>query len=75
MGIRGIRKVASVEIPVKDAGTLGVDPVAVGAAGAKVKRLDYFVPVLGAGAEMLEGSTEEIIDKLIELLKSKGGLK
>ena len=26
-------------------------------------------------AEMLEGSTEEIIDKLIELLKAKGGLK
>jgi electron transfer flavoprotein beta subunit len=75
VGIRGIRKVASVEIPVKDAGTLGVDAATVGEAGARVKRIDYFVPVLGAGAEMLEGSTEEIIDKLIELLKSKGGLK
>jgi electron transfer flavoprotein beta subunit len=30
---------------------------------------------MGEGAEMLEGSTEEIIDKLIELLKAKGGLK
>jgi electron transfer flavoprotein beta subunit len=30
---------------------------------------------MGDGAEMLEGSTEEIIDKLIELLKAKGGLK
>jgi electron transfer flavoprotein beta subunit len=44
-------------------------------AGAKVKRLDYFVPEMGEGAEILEGSTEEIIDKLIELLKAKGGLK
>jgi electron transfer flavoprotein beta subunit len=41
----------------------------------KVKRLDYFVPELGAGAEMLEGSNEEIIEKLIELLKAKGGIK
>ncbi len=75
VGIRGIRKVASVEIPVHGAGDLGVDPAAVGAAAAKVKRLDYFVPQLGAGAEILEGSMEEKIDKLIELLKAKGGLK
>ena len=75
VGIRGIRKVASVEIPEMGAGDLGVDASSVGAAGAKVKRLDYFVPELGEGAEMLEGSTEEIIAKLIELLKAKGGLK
>jgi electron transfer flavoprotein beta subunit len=57
------------------AADLGVDAATVGAAGAKVKRLDYFVPEMGEGAEMLEGSTEEIIAKLIELLKAKGGLK
>ena len=38
VGIRGIRKVASVEIPVLNAAALGVDPAAVGAAGARVKR-------------------------------------
>ena len=75
VGIRGIRKVASVEIPVMGAADLGVDAGSVGAAGAVVKRLDYFVPELGDGAEMLEGSTEEIVDKLIELLKAKGGIK
>jgi len=75
VGIRGIRKVASVEIPVHGAGDLGVAADAVGEAGAKVKRLDYYVPELGEGAEMLEGSTEEIIEKLIEMLKAKGGLK
>jgi electron transfer flavoprotein beta subunit len=47
----------------------------VGAAGARMKRLDYFVPDLGEGAEILEGSMEEISDKLIELLKAKGGIK
>lgn len=75
VGIRGIRKVASVEIPVHSAADLAVAADAVGAAGARVKRLDYFVPEMGAGAEILEGSMEEKIDKLIELLKAKGGLK
>ncbi len=75
VGIRGIRKVASVEIPRMGAAELGVDPAAVGGAAAKVRRLDYFVPPLGEGAEMLDGGTDEVVDKLIELLKAKGGLK
>jgi electron transfer flavoprotein beta subunit len=75
VGIRGIRKVASVEIPTQGAGDLGVAADTVGAAGAKVKRVDYFTPELGDGAEMIEGSTEEKVEKLIEMLKAKGGLK
>lgn len=75
VGIRGIRKVASLEIPTHSTADLGLDAATVGAAGAKVKRLDYFVPELGEGAEILEGDTEEIISKLIEMLKAKGGLK
>jgi electron transfer flavoprotein beta subunit len=75
VGIRGIRKVASVEIPSHGASDIGVDAGVIGASGAKVKLVDYFVPEMGEGAEMLEGSTEEIIAKLMELLKAKGGLK
>ncbi|MGE0082855.1 MAG: electron transfer flavoprotein subunit beta [Desulfococcaceae bacterium] len=73
VGIRGIRKVASIDIPVHGAGDLGVSSV--GEAAAKVKRVDYFVPDMGEGAEILEGSTDEIIAKLMEMLKAKGGLK
>jgi electron transfer flavoprotein beta subunit len=72
VGIRGIRKVASVEIPTLGAADLGLDAAAV---AARVKRSDYFLPDMGEGAEILEGSDEEIIDKLVELLKAKGGLK
>jgi len=75
VGIRGIRKVASVEIPAHTAADLGLSPESVGSAGAKVKRLDYFRPELGAGAEMLEGSADEKVEKLVELLKAKGGIK
>jgi electron transfer flavoprotein beta subunit len=75
VGIRGIRKVASVDIPVWGAADLGLDASTVGETGARVKRIDYFVPALGEGAEILEGSDEEIADKLIDLLKAKGGIK
>ena len=75
VGIRGIRKVASVEIPEWGPSDLGLDAAAVGTAGAKVKRVDYFIPEMGEGAEILEGSTEEIAEKLIELLKANGGIK
>jgi electron transfer flavoprotein beta subunit len=75
VSIRGIRKVASLDIPVHTAGDLGVSSESVGESGAKTKRLDYFMPETGDGAEILEGSRDEIIDKLIELLKAKGGIK
>jgi electron transfer flavoprotein beta subunit len=75
VGIRGIRKVASLNIPVHTAADLGIAGDTVGESGARMKRLDYFVPDAGEGAEILEGSTDEIIDKLVELLKAKGGIK
>ncbi len=75
VGIRGIRKVASVDIPVLGASDLGIDAAGVGESGARVKRIDYFVPQLGEGAEILEGSNEEVAEKLIDLLKAKGGIK
>jgi electron transfer flavoprotein beta subunit len=75
VGMRGIRQVASVEIPTYGAAELGLQTSSVGEAAAKLKRDDYFVPALGKGAEMLEGSSEEIIDQLLESLKAKGGLQ
>jgi electron transfer flavoprotein beta subunit len=74
VGMRGIRQVASVPIPTFDASELGVDPGSVGESAAKVKRVDYFVPALGKGAEMLQGSREENVAKVLELVAAKGGL-
>ena len=75
VGMRGIRQVQSVEIPTYGAAELGIDGGSVGEAGAKLKRDDYFVPALGKGAEILEGSNEEIAIKLIDLMKAKGGVQ
>jgi electron transfer flavoprotein beta subunit len=65
VGMRGIRQVASVPIPKVQAPAL---------APAKVVRADYFVPPAGKGAEILSGSREEIVEKVFELVKTKGGL-
>ena len=75
VGMRGIRAVASVPIPTYGAPDLGVAPGTAGEAAAQVKRVDYFVPALGKGAEMLGGSREENVEKVLELVAAKGGLK
>ncbi len=75
VGMRGIRAVAAVPIPMHNAAELGIAPNATGELGARVKRVDYFVPALGKGAQMLSGSREENIDKVLELIAAKGGLK
>ncbi len=75
VGMRGIRQVASVAIPTLGAADLAVAAGSVGVAAAKVTRLDYFVPPAGRGAQMLQGSREDIIDSLVGLLAAKGGLK
>jgi electron transfer flavoprotein beta subunit len=75
VGMRGIRAVASLPVPTFAAADLGLNVATVGEAGAKVKRIDYFVPALGKTAEMLTGSREENVEKVLELVAAKGGLK
>ncbi len=71
VSIRGIRKVASVEIPTLSASDIDFsDDIS-----QKLEKIEYFQPDLGEGAEMLEGSDEEMAEKLVELLKAKGGIK
>lgn len=75
VGMRGIRQVASVPIPTLGTADVEVDHTAVGERAAKLKRVDYFVPTLGRGAEMLTGGREENVEKVLELIGAKGGLK
>ena len=73
VGMRGIRQVASVPIPALGAAELGIDPAITGERAAKVRRIDYFIPDVGEGAEMLHGTREENASRVIELVYAKGG--
>lgn len=75
VGMRGIRQVSSIPIPTPDAAELGVDLNLVGRSAAKVNRVGYFVPVSSKSTEMLHGSPDEIIDKLIVRMTAKGVLQ
>ena len=75
VGMRGIRAVASLPVPTYGATELQIDPGSVGKLAAKVQRLDYFVPTLGTGAEMLGGSREANVERVTELIAAKGGLR
>ena len=75
VGMRGIRQVASAPIATLAAADLGIDPTTVGERAAIVKRIDYFVPAVGKGAELLHGSREENAEKVLEIIGAKGGVK
>ncbi len=75
VGMRGIRQVAAVPIPTYGLVELGLDAGSVGESAAKVRRVDYFLPELGKRAEILHGSREENVDRVLELVAAKGGLK
>ncbi len=75
VGMRGIRQVASLPIPTLGASDLGTDKAIVGEASAKVRRVDYCIPALSKGAEMLHGSREENANKVLEWVAARGGLK
>lgn len=72
VSIRGIRKVADVDIPVKSATDLGLD--AGDLQDRWVTTEELFLPPTGASAEILDGNPDEVVEQLIERLKQNGGL-
>jgi electron transfer flavoprotein beta subunit len=75
VGMKGIRAVASVPIPTYGVSDLGIDASTVGASAAKATRVDYFVPALGKSARMLDGTRDDNVERVLELVAAKGGLK
>lgn len=74
VSIRGIRKVGSIDIPTSSAADLNLSADQVSAGATRVKLEELFLPERGDGAQMLEGSDSEMIDKLVDLLQEKGVL-
>ena len=74
VSIMGIRKVAKKEIKVFGAADLNLKPDEVGLPGSNIKIEKVLFPPAGEGAEMLQGSPEELSLKVLTILKDKGGL-
>jgi electron transfer flavoprotein beta subunit len=75
VGMKGLRAVQSVSIPVHDAADLGLRSEEFGAGAASVRRVGFFVPALGKGARMLTGNREDNAAEVVGLIAAKGGLK
>jgi electron transfer flavoprotein beta subunit len=69
--LRGIMQAKRKEIHTRSCADLELDPQSVGAAGARLEIVDVAFPEAGAGAELLEGSAEEMARALVERLKTK----
>lgn len=70
VSIMGIRKVASKEIKTYSLSDLGLSVEDV---ESLTTVENAALPQVGEGAEMLEGSPDEVNDKILELVKEKGG--
>jgi electron transfer flavoprotein beta subunit len=67
--LRGISRSKSVKITTWSAADLGVDPGAVGLAGSSTQVIKVFFPQRVCQAEILTGTPEAQVDKLLEKLK------
>ena len=67
--LRGIMQAKKKEIASPGPADLGLDPQAIGAAGARLEVLSVAFPEAGAGAKMLEGEPEAVARELVELLQ------
>jgi electron transfer flavoprotein beta subunit len=74
VSIMGIRKVAKKEIKSCGLEELAMKPDETGTAGSKTVIEKVFLPPVGEGAQMLEGTTESIAESVVSILKEKGGV-
>ncbi len=74
VSIRGIRRVAGIEIPVRDAAALGLAPEEAGPGNERVALEELLLPPQGGGAEILEGRPEEVVEALVQKLHEHGAL-
>ncbi len=73
--IAGIRRAARKEITVLSLDDLGLSADQVGAAGARVELEEVFLPEASEKGEMLEGSTDAVVDQLAGIFGGKGWLR
>jgi len=68
--LKGLMKAKRVTIPVWNASDIGVDPAKIGPAGSPTRISGVAPPPPRSGGEMLEGTPEEQVEKLVARLKA-----
>ncbi|MFH0725559.1 MAG: electron transfer flavoprotein subunit beta/FixA family protein [Pseudomonadota bacterium] len=74
VSIMGIQKAKEIEITETDASDLGIKLEEIGLKGSGIASRVLSLPVVGDGAEFLEGSIDEICDKIGKIIKDKAGM-
>ncbi len=74
VSIMGIRRVAKMEIKVLGLQDLAMKPDEVGKIGSLTVVERVFFPTVGEGAQILEGTVDEVADNVLTILKEKGGV-
>jgi electron transfer flavoprotein beta subunit len=70
----GIRKVAKKEIKALGLGELALKADEAGEAGSRTLVEKVFPPPVGEGAQMLEGTMDDIAERVVAIVKEKGGV-
>jgi electron transfer flavoprotein beta subunit len=74
VSIMGIRKVAKKEIKALGLEDLAMKPDETGEAGSRTVIERVFLPPVGEGAQMLEGTPDSVAERVVSILKEKGGV-
>ncbi len=75
VSILGIRKVRKMTIDLLEADDLDLEPDEIGFEGSIYEERNLSLPPQGEGAEMLEGSLNQVCLRMAEIIREKGGLK
>jgi electron transfer flavoprotein beta subunit len=75
VSIRGVKRASRLDIPVYGTGELNLAAETIGKSGSWVWRSVCTMPEMSGGAEMVEGATAEVVGKLVEMLKARGGIR
>lgn len=67
--LRGISRSKSAKIPAWGVAELGIDPATVGLSGSSTQVIKIFFPQRVSQAEILTGSPESQVEKLVDKLK------
>lgn len=74
VSIMGIQRVRKIEIRETDAEDLGLEEEEIGAEGSSIASRSLSLPPVGEGAEILEGSMDQICEKTAQIIRDKGGV-